>query len=313
MNGSIIALLIAILMSVAITTVGLSTAQTVGDLCATVTSEDNLGLLLFCEEFKDVSLDESIDCGDEEEDEADGPLESFTVRSILGADDPQAALNATLDRCHGKDRRQGKGRQLAFNWGWCSASVGMILGGSDSANYCAPSQPKCNGWGCNTQLSTCCITHDKCLQKGKVGGRCKNNPNCDGLRCDFNLAACAFHSSCLARRTNWFWNGHCFGAKWGVTGLFVLSRPNANEPAVGDNKNNEPVCNVNRPCQHEGEDPLTQTYRYRKRWWWRVGTKDQNLGKCSNSNKIVKEKNNYIIRAVVSKDFIRSILRRWFF
>jgi len=117
------------------------------------------------------------------------------MREILEAEDVDAAYN----EIEARDQQQTE-RKLVFDYGWCSTNAGWISGAlSDSANYCDDSQTCDSFTGCGTEIDSCCITHDKCLQGPNSGStdRC-SEVNCKGATCDQNLSTCAWNVSCCS-------------------------------------------------------------------------------------------------------------------
>mmetsp|Transcript_21534 Transcript_21534/g.46794 ORF Transcript_21534/g.46794 Transcript_21534/m.46794 type:complete len:254 (+) Transcript_21534:120-881(+) len=126
---------------------------------------------------------------------------SFSMREILEAEDAEAAYNEIA----AQDMKQIE-RKLLIDYGWCSSNAGFVTGISDdSSNFCDPSQSCDSFVGCGSSLSSCCITHDRCLQGPGFGStpRC-TEVNCKGSTCDANLSSCAWNVSCCSFS---FWSG----------------------------------------------------------------------------------------------------------
>jgi hypothetical protein len=233
--------------------------NTVGDICAEIDFEGEFNdVAKLCLEFgpdgSDISLDDGIYCGKDEsyfeeaEEESDlGDMYSFTMRDILEADNVQTKYDEIEARCLAEANEE---RKLVVDYGWCSTNAGFVIGLSDdSSNYCSPSQTSCDSYiGCNTDLSSCCIVHDKCLQ-APFDGRSYSLSNsicgatdCKGGTCDSNLSKCAYKVSNQRKKWGWssrsiFW--YDFG-QWGAAkavGFSMSFEPNKSFNSNGQNTN----------------------------------------------------------------------------
>ena len=172
--------------------------NTVDDLCALVPNSTK-GVELLCKDMSGVGLDEKIYCGQEVlKDTEEVPLKSaplepsFTMREVLVTADTEQTYNAVVDRCQPTTARRQMGLNPYENYGWCSTALGFVAARAssgvigqqkDSAHYCDPSSSEASQ-GQGSQLSSCCVEHDKCLtcdpgSRGCTGSlsRISKNPN----------------------------------------------------------------------------------------------------------------------------------------
>jgi len=188
--------------------------DTIAGFCAEAKLSKSVGKL--CKELGpnglDLGLDETINLIGGPE----GLRPTFTMREILAAKDVEVKFHEIQAR----NQKQTE-RKLFVDYGWCSGSPGVIWG-DDSSNYCADDQT-CDSWdGCDTDLSGCCINHDKCLQATEYGSTDKcPGTNCKGSTCDANLAACAYAVSCCSGGGGWWGcDFACVTSSTAIAGLF---------------------------------------------------------------------------------------------
>ena len=114
------------------------------------------------------------------------------MREVLVTADTEQAYNAVVDRCQPTTARRQMGLDPFENYGWCSTALGFVAARAssgvigqqkDSAHYCDPSSSEASQ-GQGSQLSSCCVEHDKCLtcdpgSRGCTGSlsRISKNPN----------------------------------------------------------------------------------------------------------------------------------------
>jgi len=185
-----------------------NTAPGVHDTIEGICTETNLPkyskVAKLCEDLGanglDISLDDTVLFGGEARDGLvgyKGP--TFNMREILAAEDAEAAYNEIEARY-----QQQTERKLFVDYGWCSTNCRWITGAlDDSSDYCNDSQTCDSFAGCGSELSACCITHDKCLQGPPHGSTNKCvEVNCKGATCDKNLSTCAWNVECC-RYNSW--------------------------------------------------------------------------------------------------------------
>ena len=151
--------------------------NTVDDLCALAPNSTKESVAKLCKDMSGVGLDETIYCGQEvlkeiEEAALSAPPEgpSFTMREVLASADTEQTYNAVVDRCQPTTARRQMWN-LRENYGWCSTALGFVaatvssgvIGNTDSANYCDASTSEASQ-GKGSQMSGCCVEHDKCLR-----------------------------------------------------------------------------------------------------------------------------------------------------
>lgn len=183
----------------------------------------------------DIGLDETITLYDGAPDGA-GP--TFNMREILAAKDAEAAF----DEIQARNQKQTE-RKLAIDYGWCSSSIGMIF--RDGSNYCDMDQTCDSFLGCDTDLSRCCIVHDKCLSSPASYATAKCPAvNCKGATCDANLSACASNVSCCSWLGGFvpFCDGACMSASTAVSGLFGLGDMSPKAGHNTDGADSDTVC-----------------------------------------------------------------------
>lgn len=233
--------------------------DTLADACAEAHIPEYSKVAKLCKDLSagdlDVGVDDSISLGTMGHKLNNEPL-SFNMRQILEAEDPEAAYNkieAAYDKIDNKmdnkidaEMMKQTERKLQFlpvpplyDYGWCSTNLFKLLGGHDTANYCNPSQT-CTIWpGCGTDLSDCCITHDKCLNNsdGYVENHRCSETDCKGGPCDAQLSDCAWNVSCCSYGV--FCDTECI--KFSTTiYAFMSQEPNGDQNAEGENTDS--VC-----------------------------------------------------------------------
>jgi hypothetical protein len=180
--------------------------DTIDEICAEANLPEYSKVAKLCKELGSKGLDIGMDDTVALSNGAPNKLvrdkgSSFSMREILEAEDAEAAYNEIV----AQDMKQIE-RKLVVDYGWCSSNAGFVTGISDdSSNYCDPSQSCDSFVGCGSSLSSCCITHDRCLQGPGSGStsRC-TEVNCKGSTCDARLSSCAWNVSCCSFS---FWSG----------------------------------------------------------------------------------------------------------
>mmetsp|Transcript_25413 Transcript_25413/g.39983 ORF Transcript_25413/g.39983 Transcript_25413/m.39983 type:complete len:261 (-) Transcript_25413:120-902(-) len=205
--------------------------NTIDEICAQANLPEYSKVAKLCKELGsnglNMGMDETVFLRDGAPDKLasqKGP--SFNMREILEAEDIEAAYN----NIEAGNMMQTE-RKLVVDYGWCSSNAGFLAGISDdSSNYCDPSQDCDSSVGCGTTLSSCCITHDQCLNSGEgsISGSAWNpltrcsEVNCKGSTCDTRLSSCAWNVSCCSFS---FWSGYtcdatCVTVSTTISGTF---------------------------------------------------------------------------------------------
>mmetsp|Transcript_25414 Transcript_25414/g.39985 ORF Transcript_25414/g.39985 Transcript_25414/m.39985 type:complete len:254 (-) Transcript_25414:120-881(-) len=198
--------------------------NTIDEICAQANLPEYSKVAKLCKELGskglDIGMDDAVALSDGTPDKLVGHEgSSFSMREILEAEDAEAAYNNIV----AEDTKQTE-RKLVVDYGWCSSNAGFVTGISDdSSNYCDPSMSCDSFAGCGSSLSSCCITHDRCLQGPGSGStsRC-TEVNCKGSTCDTRLSSCAWNVSCCSFS---FWSGYtcdatCVTVSTTISGTF---------------------------------------------------------------------------------------------
>ena len=195
--------------------------NTVDDLCALVPNSTKGGVAKLCKDMSGVGLDEKIFCGQEVLKETEevplgsAPLEpSFTMREVLVTADTEQTYNAVVDRCQPTTARRQMVWSPLDDYGWCSSSLGFVAAKAssgligqqeDSANYCDASTSGASQ-GKGSQMSSCCVEHDKCLTCDPGNRGCTGSSS-TGSQCDRELSWCASSKvSCSTQNTYSVWS-----------------------------------------------------------------------------------------------------------
>ena len=179
--------------------------DTIDEVCAATNLPKYSKVAKLCKELGtnglDISLDDTVLFRGKAPDGLAGYKgPNFNMREILEAEDVEATYNEIEARY-----QQQTERKLLVDYGWCSTSARFVtkLTKVDSSRYCDDSQTCDSSIGCGSELSSCCIKHDKCLQAPSLGNTKKcNKANCKGSTCDKHLSKCAWNVSCCSR--SWF-------------------------------------------------------------------------------------------------------------
>jgi len=211
--------------------------DTIAGFCAEAKLSKSVGKL--CKELGpnglDLGLDETINLIGGPE----GLRPTFTMREILAAKDVEVKFHEIQAR----NQKQTE-RKLVVDYGWCSSNLGFMAGwANDSSNYCAGDQ-SCDSYaGCGSDLSECCIVHDKCLQATEYGSTdtCPS-VDCKGVTCDANLAACADNINCCSGGG---WGGcdfTCIAASTGITTAFGRGASSPQRDHNIDGADTDAIC-----------------------------------------------------------------------
>mmetsp|Transcript_6479 Transcript_6479/g.9535 ORF Transcript_6479/g.9535 Transcript_6479/m.9535 type:complete len:268 (+) Transcript_6479:105-908(+) len=205
----------------------------VADACAKAHFEEFSVVAMLCKELSaegfDVGVDDPISVGTTGH--QSGESLSFTMREILEAEDPEAAYFEA-------EANTNDVSIAVVDYGWCSMNAGFVTGIiGDTADYCNPNQG-CSFLypGCDTNLSSCCIEHDKCLNTEKNTWKCSQT-DCRGGACDLQLSSCAYNVSCCTFGI--FCDNTCLAVKATIASVMSF-QPNIFHNHYGSNTN--PIC-----------------------------------------------------------------------